>query len=338
MGAAAMSLATATRPAPATAPDAGPAPVDHRGAVTVWALAGLVLGALALTTWTRWILSPDEFGAVPILGPDHYPTWRLIALRATEVLSALEMGVLIWFVAIRPLRRSGRLGLDAKITVGCLLGSVSDGFLNGQQYLFAWNQHSIDVGSWSSFLPFASPDHQSRYAEGIVWGTPMYTYFCIGVAFAGVAIVRRLRARHPGISNGAALSVVFAAACLFDLVMENAIVRLDHAYAFAQAPSSITLFAGSQYQFPLYEMVCVAALGVFFTNLRLSAVDAPDGRAWPERGLGRVPQQWREAVSWLAIIGAAMTALILIYHLPFNWFGLIGDSHAPLPSYMLPAG
>lgn len=330
---------------PATAVDirVAPEPVvpettGRDGGVGVWAIIGLVLAALAVTVWGQWSLSGEEFGAVPVLGPDEMPTWRLVALRITEVLSAIEMGVLIYFVVIRPLRRVGRLGLDAKITAGCLLGSVSDGFLNGQQYLFAWNQRSIDFGSWSSFMPFADPGHQSRYAEGIVWGTPMYTYFCIGVAFVGVWAVKRLRARYSGISNAAALTVVFLGACVFDLVMENAIIRLDHAYAFAKTPESITLFAGSQYQFPLYEMFSVAGLGVFFTMLRLSAHDSPDGLSWPERGLHRVPPGLRGPASWLAVIGASMTALFLIYHLPFNFFGLIGDSQAPLPSYMLPTG
>jgi hypothetical protein len=310
----------------------------RNGAVAVWALVGLGLAAIAVTTWVRWILSGDEFGAVPVLGPDHYATWREVALRITEALSVVEMGVLLWFVAIRPLRRTGRLGLDAKITAGCLLGCVSDGFLNGQQYLFAWNQHSVDLGSWSSFLPFASPDHQSRYAEALLWGTPMYTYFCIGVGFAGVAVVRRLRARRPDISNAAALGVVFAGACVFDFVMENAIVRLDHAYAFVKTPESITFFAGSQYQFPVYEMLAVAGLGVFFTYLRLSAFDSADGLSWPERGIARLRPSLRGPASWLAVIGASMTALIVIYHVPFQLFGLIGDSVAPLPSYMLPTG
>ena len=312
------------------------ATVDRRGAVLIWAPVGVVLAAMAVAVWVQWVLSGDEFGAVGVVGPDSYPTWREVALRVTEALSFVEMAVLIWFVAIIPLRRYGRLGLDAKITAGCLLGCVSDGFLNTQSYLFAWNQHSVNLGSWSSFMPFASPDHQSRYAEALLWGTPMYTYFCIGVAFVGVYVVKRLRARWPEISNAAALAVVFAGAFVFDFVVENLIVRLDHAYAFAQTPAAITLWDGSQYQFPIYESLCVGALGVFFTYLRLSAHDSPDGLSWPERGLHRLPERWRGPASWFAVIGAAMAALILIYHLPFNWFGLIGDSHADLPSYMLP--
>jgi hypothetical protein len=321
-------------------PTAAPAALredDHRGGAGVWVVVGVVLAALAVTTWTRWILSGQELGAVAVLGPDVMPTWRLVLLRISEALSVLEMGTLIYLVAIRPLRRGHGLGLDAKITAGCLLGSVSDGFLNTHEYLFAWNQRSINAGSWSSFLPFAAPDHSSRYAEGIVWGTPMYTYFCIGVALIAVPAIQRMRRRWPGLRNGTALTVVFACACAFDLVVENLFIRLDHGYAYAKTPSSITLFAGSQYQFPLYEMVLVAALGVFFTNLRLSAADSPDGRSWPERGLDRLPYRLQSPASWLAVIGASMTAFLLIYHLPFNWFGLIGDSTADLPSYLLPS-
>ena len=31
-----------------------------------------------------------------------------------------------------------------------------------------------------------------------------------------------------------------------------------------------------------------------------------------------------------------MVTLVFVYHLPFNWLGLIGTSHANLPSYLLP--
>ncbi len=323
---------------PTTSPARLPVdPVDRRGAVLVWAGVGILLAAMALTAWGRWLLSPDEFGPVAVLGPDELPTWRLVLLRLSEAASVVEMASIAYLVAIRPWRRARRLGIEAKIALGCLLGSVTDGFLNTQEYLFAWNQHSINVGSWSSFLPFADPGHQSRYAEGIVWGTPMYMYFCIGVALVAVPAIGRMRRRWPGIRNGTALAVVFVAACLFDLVVENVFIRLDHGYAYAKTPESVTLFAGSQYQFPLYEMVLVAALGTFFTNLRLSAHDAPDGRSWAERGLEQVPPRWREPVSWLAIVGVSMTAFVLIYHLPFNWLGLIGDSTADLPSYLLPS-
>lgn len=333
-------MATATRTRVAQPPRRRkPArPVDRSGAILVWAPIGLLLAGMAVAVWIQWIASGSEFGAVPVLGPDTLPEWRLVLLRITEGLSVLEMALLIYFVAVLPIRRDGRLGLDAKIALGCFIGCVSDGFLNGQEYLFAFNQESVDLGSWSSFMPFADPDHQSRYAEALLWGTPMYTYYCIGVAFVGTAIVRRLRARRPDISNAAALAVVFAGAFVFDFISENLIIRLDHGYSFVNTPAGLTLWDGSQYQFPIYESVFVASLGVFFTYLRLSGMDSPDGRSWPERGVHRLPPRLQGPASWFAVIGASMAALFLIYHLPFNWLGMIGDSAAELPSYMLPTG
>jgi len=34
-------------------------------------------------------------------------------------------------------------------------------------------------------------------------------------------------------------------------------------------------------------------------------------------------------------VGFGVAAFLVLYHLPLNWLGIIGDSHATLPSYML---
>jgi hypothetical protein len=149
-------------------------------------------------------------------------------------------------------------------------------------------------------------------------------------------VIRRLRVRYPSISNVAALGVVFLLACVFDFVVENAIIRSTQAYAFAQAPASVTLWAGSQYQFPIYEMLCVAALGTIFTGLRLSAIDAPDGVSIVERGFERFRPGLQMPVRVIAVIGFSMTMLFVVYHVVVNWLGTNGDSIARLPSYLLP--
>lgn len=309
---------------------------DRGGYVGAWAIVGALLLTLTLSIWGRWIFSSTEFSPAPILGPDEIPTWNLVVLRIEEALSFLEMAALFTFAVVLPLRRFGRLGLDAKIALGCLIGSVTDGVLNMHEYLFAWNANSVNMGSWASFIPTAGADHQSRYAEALLWGIPMYTYFCIGVAIYGCRLILRLRVRYPGISNARALGVVFVLACIFDIVVENLVIRLGHGYAFTQTPSALTINAGSQFQFPLYEMVCVALLGVMFTGLRLSAVDSPDGLSYVERGFHRLRPGLQSPARWLAVIGWCITTLFVVYHLPFQFFGLTGDSIADLPSYMLP--
>jgi hypothetical protein len=312
--------------------------VDRGGYASVWALLGVVTLAIALQAWGRWILSTGEFASAPILGPDVVGDRKLIALRGVEVASAIVFLGLLWRTIVGPWRRDRRLGLDGMLFVGCFVASITDGVLNLFHYLFAWNAHSLNLGSWAAFLPFHSSGSSSRYAEALVWGLPMYIYFVLGVGIIGCAIVKALRRRLPGISNVAALGVVFGFACLFDLVVENAIIRATDAYAFAKTIGSVTLWPGTLHQFPLYEPFCVALLGVAFTALRLSALDDAGGVSFVERGSQRFRVSLQRPVRWLAVIGFCVTTVLCVYHVPFNWLGSNGDSKAPLPSYMQAAG
>ncbi|MCK9248166.1 MAG: spirocyclase AveC family protein [Solirubrobacteraceae bacterium] len=321
--------------APAQAPP--PAP-DRTGVVSIWVIIGLAVLLLVTQGWGRWILSSEEFSPVTIMGPDEYPTWREVILRVTEALSIVEMSLLIYFTFIKSWRATGRFGLDAKITTGLLLGSFTDGILNTQEYLFAWNQHSINMGSWARFVPLNDPEHASRYAEALIWGIPQYTYYCITVAMVACAVIQRRRAINPALSNAKCYMTVFAGAFVFDFILENFLIRVEHSYAYAQTPASLTLWAGTHYQFPIYESVLVASLGVAFTALRLSAIDHPKGLSFPERGLHRLPARLQGPASWLSVIGFCFVCLLFIYHVPFQILGLIGDSNTldVLPSYMLP--
>lgn len=312
------------------------APVDRGGMAGLWALLGVVALGIAAQTWVRWVASSTQFSRAPLNNADHYAQWRWISLRCVEGVSALVFVWLAWICVIRPLRRDRRLGIDGKIAIGCFLGCITDGVLNMFQYLFAWNAHSINLGSWSASLPLHSSTANPRYAEALVWGLPMYVYFCIGVAIAGCALVNALRRRFPAISNVHALLYVYVAAFVFDFLVENGIIRLTQAYAFAKTAHGVTLWPGSLYQFPIYESVSVAALGTIFTALRLSAVDSADGVSFAERGFERFRRSWQPVVRLVAVIGFAIVTLFVVYHLPFNWLGVTGHSVSHLPSYMRP--
>jgi hypothetical protein len=320
--------------APAVEDTFPPVQARRSGAVGAWALLGLLCIVITGQTWVRWIFSSTAFHAAPILPGSHYPGSRELALRLIEGASLLVLLALLAYAFVVPLRRHGRLGIDARILGGCILGVVVDGVLNMHQYLFAWNAHSVNMGSWESFLPLATA--HTRYAESLLWGVPMYAYFPFGVALAGCLLVRSMRGRWPRVTNMQTYGVLFVVAFAFDFVVENAIIRSSDAYMYAKAPSALTVFAGSQYQFPLYESVFVAALGVVFTALRLSALEASDGLSFVERGISRFAPRLQEPVRWLAVIGFAFTMLFVLYHLPFNWLGVTGNSIPHLPSYMLP--
>lgn len=328
---------TTTKPTSGTnAPAPQFIPSARRGAVTVWALIGLFWLVVATQAIARWVLSGTDFAPAPLLGPDVLPTANLLALRFFEALSMGVLLALIWFCVIAPWRRTGTLSLDGKFVLGGMAAFVADAFLNSYTYLFAWNANNVNMGVWTAYLPFHNPSSSSRYAESLLWGPPMYVYFCAGVAIAATKLYNTLRERWPAMTNVSLFTIIFAAEFAFDLVVENVAIRLTHGYAYAQTYEPLTLWAGSQFQFPLYESFLVAALGLLYTWMRIQAQESPDGLSPVERGFERWPSALQPAVRTMAVVGFCSAATILVYHLPFNWLGIVGHSMAVLPSYLTP--
>jgi Spirocyclase AveC-like len=309
---------------------------SRAGWVSAWAGFGLVFCLIAGQAWWRWLRSDLEFRAAPILAGDTISQGTLISLRVLEFLSILIFVWIITATIIVPLRRQGKLGFDGLTTIGCLIASITDGVLNLREYLFAWNAYSVNLGAWTAYLPFHKTEAPSHYAEALLWGLPMYLYFVMGAGIMGSTLVNWMRQRYPRVTDVSAFSIVFLFLCGFDIVVENAIIRTTEAYAFAKTPGSLTLWAGTLYQFPIYEMVLVGLLGTAFAMLRQSAVDSADKLSFIERGIERYPARWRGLIRALAVTGFCITTLLCVYHIPFSWFGFCGDTFAPLPSYLRP--
>ena len=223
-----------------------------------------------------------------------------------------------------------------KFVIGGLICFVADAFLNVQQYLFAWNSANVNRGVWVRFLPFHNPDAPTRYAESLIWGPPMYIYFCAGVAIVACHEAKRVRRRWPSITKFRLFVAIFVFEFLFDFVVENVVIRTTHAYAFAKTYEPLTLWAGEVHQFPIYESLLVAFVGCVFTWARMEAEERPAGQSPIEVGAERWRPSLQPHVRNFAVLGFCMVTLVFVYHLPFNWLGLIGTSYADLPTYLLP--
>ena len=328
-------------PAETRTPAAGELPpLGRQGPATFLALIGVVWFAVCVYVIARWVTSAEDFAPAPKIGPDVMEDWRLIALRVFEAISLAVMAAFVWYCVVQPLRQTGKLGLDGKFVIGGLICFVADAFLNVQQYLFAWNSENVNRGVWVRFLPFHSPDAPTRYAESLIWGPPMYIYFCAGVAIVACHEAERVRRRWPSMSKFQLFVCIFIFEFLFDFIVENVVIRTTHAYAFAKTYEPLTLWAGEVHQFPIYESILVAFVGCVFTWARMEASEAR-----PERPIGQSPievgvDRWRPSlqphVRNFAVLGFCMVTLVFVYHLPFNWLGLIGTSVADMPSYLLP--
>lgn len=166
--------------------------------------------------------------------------------------------------------------------------------------------------------------------------SPMYVYFCAGVAIVSCYATAPLRKKYPNMSNVTLISIIWIGEFTFDFILENIIIRTTHAYAFPKTYAPLTLWSGEVHQFPIYESIFVASLGSAYTKARMLALEDPERLSPVEKGYERWPVVLHETVRVLAVIGFCAFATISLYHLPLNWLGLIGDSIGALPSYMLP--
>ena len=305
--------------------------------VLMWAAAGVVWIVVCVVAMWGWV-SGDNFGPPPVLGPDVMANGKLIGLRLVEVISTGVLAVAVYFLAWRPWRRERRVTLDALLLLGGIIGFVMDGWLNTRAYLFAFNAHSVNLGAWSSYLPFHDPAVPGHYAESLLWGLPMYIYFCAALGYVGAMAARGLRARFPDLSTQGIIAVLFVGAFAFDFVVENLIIRTTDAYSFVQTNGALTLWAGEKYQFPIYESFFVACVAIAFTYARWSMDWDENGLSVIERGVLSLPSRYQLAARVLAAVGFCAVVLMMCYHLPLNWVSLTGHSFANLPSYLSTEG
>ncbi|OQU99358.1 hypothetical protein CLAIMM_04997 [Cladophialophora immunda] len=318
---------------------------DSGGYATGFAVFGLAWTIMGAQAFIRWFISDDFRPAPLVAGDDKLATWRLVCLRLIEALSLAVLIGFFWFCVFSPLRvahlksdgsRGRRLTLDGKFVIGGMVAWVSDGFLNCQQYIFSWNAHNVNLGVWTRFLPFHREGGPQQYAESLLWGPPMYVYFCAGVALVACAAIRPIRRRWPSISNMTLVVIIWLGEFVFDFVVENVIIRTTHGYGYPKTYAPLTLWAGQTEQFPIYESILVASLGSLYTQMRLLALKDPYGLSPVEKGYERWPHALQDAVRTFAVIGFCAFATVAVYHLPLNWLGLIGTSKGYLPSYMIP--
>jgi hypothetical protein len=283
--------------------------------------------------WGRWIASDSLFAPAPIQGPDQFGGIALLILRIIEVVSLVIAGGTIWVFLVKPLVLQRLLTLDGMIVIGSLLASGIDPLINYFYYTFAWNAHALNMGSWLAFFPLAKGPH--RYAEGLAWFVPQYLYLGIGLAAIECRIILALRRRFPLISNVRSFAIGFASMFVLDIVIEQVFIR-TRVYAFPRTWEALTLFSGTQYQFPVYESLFVAVYAAGFTALRMSAHDDPHGVSFIERGIARWSPGFRMPITLLAVIGFCAVWAAIAYFVPWSWMSVNPDSFVDVPSYMLP--
>jgi hypothetical protein len=285
---------------------------------------------LAVTGYVRWILDSKEFAPAPG-GADHLKTSSLVGMRILEGLSIVALIALLWFLVFRPWRRGNRLPLDGMLAIGGLVAYFIDPLVNHFRYTFAWNAHAVNMGSWGAFIP--GHGNVTRYGEGLLWAPAQYVYLGVFGGIVGLRVVNWLRRRQPQISNVQALAGAFAVLFILDTLLENLFIRLE-VYTYARSWKALTLWSGSQFQWPIYEAALVGLYALGYTYIRLAYQD--HGRTFVDAGIDRlrVTGRSRTAVLHLAYIGFAAVCAFLAWFGPWSWLSVNANSIAHLPSYL----
>jgi hypothetical protein len=323
---------TAARPAPSRPTTTAVVGAPPRSAtIWLWAAAGAASTAMILWGLAGWILSPD-FTSSP-KGPDPISHTKLVALHLFEAAVFAAGLVMVWKFLLRPLVRDRTFTFDGMLIVAVLLMYFYDPLDNYFNYTFSYNAHFLNFGSWARHIPGLQAPNQRYFPEPFLVMGGFYAIFMFGSAVFGCWYMRRVKARHPAMTNLGLFAHLFAAVLAIDVVVENVFMRTQFA-AYPGTVHSLTLFAGKYYQFPLYEPFIIALYASGMTALRWFRDDR--GLSMAERGTERlrIPARGRTALRFFAVTGLVHVWFVLGYFGPYNFFALKADTFPAMPSFL----
>lgn len=283
--------------------------------------------------WTiiQWVTAPDFGRTLPPPGTEN-PTQFLIG----HWVVAIGMG-LVWLYyiitqIILPWKRNGAPNTLGLLTIGFFFAIFWDPSMNWIQQGCVYNVHNPNLGFLSYLIPGWLSPRSELLAEPLLAWAGGYPGFLLWMVLTGLAFMRFLKSRFPGISNVALMISGVVGAMLFDAICEILLIRLTGIYAYPGSIRALCLFSGHWYQFPIYEMIFfggwvgVTAVLVYFKDDK--------GLTWVERGVEQLnickrSNTMKALVRAVAIIGFCQVVEVIVYVLPMP---LITANADPFPA------
>ncbi|RDI56107.1 spirocyclase AveC family protein [Nocardia mexicana] len=307
---------------------AGPLGSQVRSTITpvrVWAVVGGAILAFQLYVWIRWVTGP-HFERVPA-GPSDPPTLMKAILLTWTAVILVGLPVGIYYFIVRPWRRERRITLDGMLLVACGLLFFQDPLLN---YFNTWSTYNTwmwNRGSWVLDIPgwrsFGEPG--AMMAEPLLMNAPGYSYGVLLCTILGCWVMRRAKAKWPNISNAGLIGVLIVWTFFFDFVIEGLFLMPMGLFTYPGAIQSLSINAGTYYQWPLYEGLMWGGVQAGLCSLRYFTDDR--GRTFVERGLERIQGGFvrQQFTRFLAIFAACSVFFFVCYNLPAQWFAMHAD-------------
>ena len=307
-------------------------PVERRSSSTPWWVAlGLLTTGILIYVMTAWVLSGD-FERTPT-GADPVPTSQKIYGTIWQVLGVcLLIGAVAYFW--RRTRREGRIPIEGLVfiawTINVWMDPVSNNYVRPQ---LLYNSSLINFGSWAPHVPGWLSPNAHLLPEPIVAYTGIYGSQVL-LSLIGVWAMRRAKRRWPEMGKLGQLLCCLGVIMLVDLVLEVTLIRTG-LWSYAGAIKSLSLFAGSRYQFPIYETLVFGA--ILTASAALMHFKDDKGRSFVERGIDETRLSPRR-VAFLRIMAVSGFTFVIYagYSLVWCWASIYGGPYPKdMPSYMV---
>src|ERR1700757_344365 len=188
-------------------PRATIAPAERNRALPIawWGAVGFAFLAFAAYLIIHWLAAGEAHRVSS--GPTNLPTWMKICLGAQQWGLFAGMLALIYFTAVRPRIRDGRVPLDGLMVISFALLWWSDPFYNYFQVGFNYNAWFVNLGSWVGGAPGWMSPNASRPPQPLLWLPGVYTCWFYGMVLWANLIMRRLYAWRPRLSMPASWAI-----------------------------------------------------------------------------------------------------------------------------------
>jgi hypothetical protein len=292
-------------------------------AVTWWAAFGALNLAALIYEWVSWLISGRA--QQNTIGADQVPAAMKITMDVIQVgVAAAAILAGYWFV-IRPWRRERRLTFDGMLYISSLLMCLaSDPWGAILRPVYVYNSYLFNLGCPQCQNPlFVGSNMQTQYVEPLVAVVGFYGMMLFPGILITCWIMRKLRARFPGLSDGKLVLSMLPIAFLLDLV--EVPWMLLGLWSYPVAFPSLTIFYGHYFQYPLHEGFFMAFVWVGFGSIRFFRNDK--GQSLVERGMDelRVSIGLLTFIRQLAVFGAMMMVVIVFYYVPYQLIAMKGS-------------
>ena len=295
-------------------------------AIHVWSGIGAFWLLLSGYIFATWILGGHSHttatGVTPV--PESMKFNAVFWQSFLGLLSA----ILFYYFVVKGWRREGRLPLYGMLYIAAQSMWWQDALLNFFSPVFTYNSILINWGSWNASVPgWVSPNAEKMPSPVLLY-LGLYPVFFCGATVALVALMRKMKARWPGLSNFQLVSVMFVALGLFAVLAEGTWLRTGM-YTYTGLYSPITLWPDQAYKVPVFSVFVLDSLVLTLLACLIYYRD-DQGRTYVERGCERLGAGFRTgAMRCLAVVGAANTILFAAYNIPMNYLAIIGPGWAP---------